>query len=49
MSLPHSPLVGAEESAPTGFRVTPDNFEGPLDLLLQLPTRHKLAVTAGGD
>ena len=45
MSLPQSQVVGAEESAQTGFRVTLDNFEGPFDLLLQLITRHKMDVT----
>jgi segregation and condensation protein A len=34
-----------DASAPTGFRVRLDNFEGPFDLLLQLIFAHRLDVT----
>jgi len=33
------------DEAPSGFRLTLDNFEGPFDLLLQLIARHKLDIT----
>jgi segregation and condensation protein A len=34
-----------EETAPSGFAVHLDNFEGPFDLLLQLISRHQLDIT----
>ena len=37
MSLPQSQLVGAEESAQTGFRVTLVNFEGVLTNSTKVP------------
>src|SRR5690349_12575609 len=35
----------AEESAPSGFQVHLDVFEGPFDLLLGLISKHKLDIT----
>ncbi|GAB3165262.1 segregation and condensation protein A [Microbispora hainanensis] len=36
---------GSEESAPSGFQVHLDVFEGPFDLLLGLISKHKLDIT----
>jgi segregation and condensation protein A len=33
------------DSAPAGFQVALDNFEGPFDLLLQLISKHELDIT----
>jgi segregation and condensation protein A len=38
-------LADIDESAPTGFSVNLNNFEGPFDLLLQLISKHQLDIT----
>lgn len=38
-------VADVEDSAPTGFQVVLNNFEGPFDLLLQLISKHELDIT----
>jgi segregation and condensation protein A len=45
MTIAPDELDSVEESAPSGFDVHLDNFEGPFDLLLQLIARHQLDIT----
>jgi segregation and condensation protein A len=45
MTIAPDELDSVEESAPSGFAVHLDNFEGPFDLLLQLIARHQLDIT----
>lgn len=38
-------VADVEDSAPIGFQVVLNNFEGPFDLLLQLISKHELDIT----